>query len=62
MTPLRSRSGKLTALIASFLLLPAVAQAQSDLSATFQRGVDLLRAGDNEAALVEFENLLGQRS
>ena len=58
MTPLRSRSGKLTALIASFLLLPAFAQAQSDLSATFQRGVDLLRAGDNDAALAEFQSIL----
>ncbi|MFT5285315.1 MAG: hypothetical protein ACI8TQ_001477 [Planctomycetota bacterium] len=58
MTPLRSRSGKLTALIASLLLLPAVAQAQSDLSSTFQRGVDLLRAGNNDAALAEFQSVL----
>jgi len=58
MTPLRSRSGRLTALIASLLLLPAVATAQSDLRESFDQGVSLLRSGDREAALAQFQAVL----
>jgi len=58
MTPLRSRSGRLTALIASLLLFPAMATAQSDLRETFDQGVSLLRSGDREAALAQFQSVL----
>ncbi len=58
MTLLRSRPGRLTTLIASLLLLPAVAVAQSDLRETFDQGVALLRSGDREAALAEFQSVL----
>ncbi len=58
MTSFRLRPGRFCALCACLLLTSTLASAQSDLRATFDHAVELLRQGDRSAALLEFQRVL----
>ncbi len=60
MTSSRLFSGRLVAAVAALACAPTLISAQSDLRETFDRGIELLRDGDREGALAQFQRVLAE--